>query len=136
MSNYTLHVEAALCIWEALIEYRTKNADNHDDPITICFEQRGTNEMRHAAIALSVLCSDLWHKLPEDERPDCFDWDYVPQFVAMLTWDANTSSIVTIPSLDEALEMYRAHWRELYGVKPCQHRDDGRGRCIDCEAIL
>jgi hypothetical protein len=120
MSNYIKHAEAACCIWEALLEraHNKRISDDKAKAIAYCFEQRGTNEMRHAAISLSVLCSDLWHALPEDERPHCFDWDYVPAFVDMLAWDANTSSLVAIPSVAEALEMYRAYWKAAYGIEP------------------
>jgi hypothetical protein len=106
MSNlFTEHAEAACCIWEALLERRTRD-DAEPDAIVDCFEQRGAGEMRHAAIALSLLCCDVWDELTPEERPDLFDWEFVPHFVYMLT-DAQHPRCVEIPSTEDAVALYR-----------------------------
>lgn len=107
-ATFARHAEAACCVWEALLERRRRD-DAEPDGIVEGFEQRGTNEMRHAAIALSALCSNLWDAIPEDERPDSFDWDFVPRFVDMLDWDATLPACVAMPTTEQALAIYRFH---------------------------
>lgn len=109
MSSFELHAEAACCIWEALLEHMQEmSKDEEVDDIVRCFSDRGTNEMRHAAIALSVLCCEVYAALPEDEHPACFDWHFVPTFVDALTWGPELPQCVEIPDTSTALALYRA----------------------------
>lgn len=109
MSKFELHAEAACCIWEALLDIRFKSdLPSFAPAIERCFEGRGTSEMRHAAIALSVLFSDTWHALDPDERDAIsFDWDFVPALVRKLIWDADLPMCVEIPDVPTALALYR-----------------------------
>jgi hypothetical protein len=130
--TFELHAEAACCIWEALLEIK-----DHDDcapesvrsAIVSCFHMKGTAEMRHAAIALSVLCCDVHDLMPEDERPIPYDWEFVPAFVCSLTWGWQHSRCVEIPDAETALRRLR----EYILQRDCDHhQDDGRGRCRHC----
>ncbi|WP_266031247.1 hypothetical protein [Brucella intermedia] len=79
-SNLThLQCEAALCIWEAMLE----NVVRQSPQLKRAFETYGTVEMRHCAIRLAPLACKVWDLMTEDERENLipYDWEFIPKFV-------------------------------------------------------
>lgn len=75
------HMEAACCLWEAILELHEKIPDLH-----AAFLRHGTAEMRMVAIDLAVEADEIWQDIPEDNRPDTFDWDFCHDFIKSLDW--------------------------------------------------
>jgi len=78
--------EAACCIWEEFLEIRKIspgkiNQFSTEGRILQGFEERGTAHMRMFAIALAERCHNDWVKAVEDGYDDCFDWDFVPNWI-------------------------------------------------------
>jgi hypothetical protein len=77
--NYThQHVEAALCLWEAVLESR------NDATIDAAFERHGAWALRQAMMDMSHHCDDVWLALTDlgnDDRVS-FDWEFCPAFIA------------------------------------------------------
>ncbi len=74
ISQYDL-TEAACCIWEELLN-RISNPK-----FEIAFEKHGHGHMRHLAIVHADQCHLDYAKAVEDGYDDCFDWDFVPDWV-------------------------------------------------------
>jgi hypothetical protein len=105
-TTYTkLHMEAATCLWEAMIEANTCWwASNPENParhhrftpvtspnlISMCklWDNYGTVEMRHAAIDLADFMLKVWDVLTEDEKEELipYDWEFVPAFLRAIHW--------------------------------------------------
>ncbi len=66
--------EAACCIWEEFLELKETTSR-----VKMAFEDYGTSEMRMKAVGLAEACHNDWVKA---EQVDCFDWEFVPQWVA------------------------------------------------------
>lgn len=80
--NYTRdHMEAACCLWEAMLELREKIPE-----LGRTFMDRGTTVMRLLAVDLAIEADEIWKDIPEDNRPDTFDWDFCPDFIKSLDW--------------------------------------------------
>jgi hypothetical protein len=83
-------IEAACCIWEALLE-TMKNVDHQlsmgmpcdvwDLKLLQGFQDHGASEMRHLAITHAHQCHMDYAKAVEDGYDDAFDWDFVPTWV-------------------------------------------------------
>lgn len=87
--TYThLHMEAATCLWEAMLENRedTEGYPGLDE----AFDFLGTVEMRHMAIALADDVLKVWDSMTEDEKEKCipYDWEFVPEFLKHVEADA------------------------------------------------
>lgn len=87
--TYTLlHMEAATCLWEAMLEYRN---DTEGYPgLDEAFELLGTVEMRHMAIALADDVLKVWNAMTEAEKEQCipYDWEFVPAFLKHVEADS------------------------------------------------
>lgn len=82
--SHDLLCEAALCIWENMLEIR------HGKPsLDETWDKFGTVAMRHAAIALAPAACSIWDMMSEDERQECipYDWEFIPAFVSLVKWD-------------------------------------------------
>lgn len=92
----TLHMEAALCLWEAMLESRDKLADLDE-----AWNRRGTVEMRHCAIQLAPAVGAVWDSMTEEEQEACipYDWEFVPLFLRCLTWEDHGPGVPTSPRL-------------------------------------
>lgn len=64
----------ALCVWEAILEIR----DRPD--VSEAFEAAGTNAIRSWALVLAAHLEEDWKKV-EHEYDECFDWEYVPDWI-------------------------------------------------------
>lgn len=80
----TLAVEAALCLWEAMLETR-----DDDKELQAAFDALGTFHMRHTAIALAPVVLGVWDALSETEREAFvpYDWEFVPAVLGLVNWD-------------------------------------------------
>jgi hypothetical protein len=67
-------LEAAMCIWEAVLEIR----DRPD--VKRAFEALGTNEVRHMAMGWVDACERDWQLVQEDYELS-YDWDFVPAWI-------------------------------------------------------
>lgn len=77
LKSYThLHMEAVACLWEAMLEGRYA-------ALRALWDNFGTVEMRHTAIALADDVLKVWDCMTEDEREKCvpYDWEFVPAFL-------------------------------------------------------
>ncbi len=85
MSNETLRAEAALCIWEAMLDTRDDNT-----PLDLRWEQWGTVEMRHCAIALAPVFLRVYDMIGQErlEALDLipYDWEFVPAVLKHVEW--------------------------------------------------
>lgn len=80
----TLQAEAAMCLWEAMLEGR--------DSLRVLdevWQDVGTVQMRHFAIELSPYVCQVWDTLSEDERESCipYDWEFVPALLKHIEWE-------------------------------------------------
>jgi len=90
----TLRMEAALCIWEAMIEARMKDAreaPNWTDDLNDRFAENGTVQMRHTAIALADKALETFDLIGGADGAEAlelipYDWEFVPAFVARVDW--------------------------------------------------
>jgi hypothetical protein len=71
-------VEAALCLWEAVLERRSDNA------IDAAFERHGAWALRQAVMSMAHHCDDVWLALTDLGNDDrvTFDWEFCPAYVA------------------------------------------------------
>ncbi len=79
--NYTHdQVQAALCLWEAVLEA----SRNDDAAITAAFELHGAWAMRDAVMGMAHHCDDVWLALTDLGNDDrvTFDWEFCPAYVA------------------------------------------------------
>lgn len=106
-----LHMEAALCLWEAMLDINMRGweRDPENDHRNTSLEPLianhaslyrtwvnvGTVEMRHMAVHLADFLLQTWDALTEDEQQDLipYDWEFVPAFLAQIEWDDGGSSI-------------------------------------------
>lgn len=90
----TLRMEAALCIWEAMLEAKR---DRHALPadwageMSLRWYERGTVEMRHLAIALAEKALSAFDLIGQHEGAEAldlipYDWEFIPAFVARVDW--------------------------------------------------
>jgi len=79
----TRHVEASLCLWEAMLEQRDAKPD-----LNAAFEAWGTVEMRHLAIRLGPVIDKAWASLTDREQFDCvpYDWEFVAECCTQMTF--------------------------------------------------
>jgi hypothetical protein len=73
--------EAAMCMWEYVIE-------NRDKPhIQAAIEAEGAGALRNNILARAEDCHKAW-LLVADNYPFCFDWDFVPEWMeANMNWN-------------------------------------------------
>lgn len=81
--SHDLLCEAALCIWEWMLENR-----DGIPAMNKTWDKQGTVAMRHAAIALAPAACTIWDMMTENERETCvpYDWEFIPAFVAQVDW--------------------------------------------------
>ncbi|MBN9310850.1 MAG: hypothetical protein J0I99_00535 [Devosia sp.] len=130
---FRLHVEASLCIWEDMLAAYTNHGrsdfsvamtDEQHAELADCWENRGTVEMRHAAIDLGPHACAAWDNIPEEDRELFvpYDWSFVPWFVNQVQWHPHSSAVYLLPSnlkerlADEAI-VRRGREAVLRGVK-------------------
>lgn len=90
----TLRMEAALCIWEAMLEAREESklvAPTWQTELEHAFRGRGSVEMRHVAIALSDDALRTFELIGSHEGAEeldliPYDWEFIPAFVALVDW--------------------------------------------------
>lgn len=85
-----LQMEAALCIWEAMIDRRREDADGSTS-LDRTWSAFGTVHMRHVSIALAPMACQVWAALSEDQRETLipYDWEFMPRFVGCLDFEAD-----------------------------------------------
>lgn len=91
MTTYTRdHMEAACCLWEAMLELRTakdfSTLPDGGDVVVAAFKAHGAVAMRDVAIDLAVVANAAWESAPADERTEPFDWEFCPKFILSLDW--------------------------------------------------
>lgn len=76
-------METALCIWEDMLQSK-----NSYPPLERAFEANGASAMRQRAMDLAPWVDAVYALHPE--FPDSFDWEFVPQVLEAVDWDAGT----------------------------------------------
>jgi hypothetical protein len=99
----TLHVEAALCLWEAMIDARLEASL---PAVCDAFEAAGSVTMRHHAISLAPYVLAVHDAIPEEDREGhAYDFAIVPAILATIIW---RGSGYILRSVDEAAAIARA----------------------------
>lgn len=86
MTHYTLsHLEAAACLWEAVLDLRDHPAAEPDDlaralAIRKSFKAIGTCTMRVIVVGWIDAVDTAWYRI-QNTCPFCFDWSFVKQWV-------------------------------------------------------
>jgi hypothetical protein len=86
MNHYTLsHLEAAACLWEAVLELRDRpDAEPHAIERALAirktFDVLGTSGLRLMVVGWTDAVDAAWYKAQESS-PFSFDWDFVPQWI-------------------------------------------------------
>jgi hypothetical protein len=81
------HVEAALCLWEQMIEANLnegKPGYEWAESLHVRWEEFGTVQMRHVCIALAPIADRVWEACRETGEEDHlvpFDWEFIPAFL-------------------------------------------------------
>lgn len=109
LSYSTPHVEAALCIWEELLEARPSTPD-----LDHFWDRVGTARMRHYAMGLSAYVVALWEALDGCTKDDLapFDWEYVPAALGLVRWGSRGPEL---PTQDDAVARMMVRAAELAG---------------------
>lgn len=105
MIHYTLsHLEAATCLWEAVIELRDRPAADPDAiaralAIRTSFDLIGTSAMRIIVVGWIDAVDAAWYRIQES-CPFCFEWSFVKQWVVdTIDWsDPDNPAIRLDPS--------------------------------------
>ncbi|MAM37769.1 MAG: hypothetical protein CL949_04560 [Erythrobacter sp.] len=76
-------LEAAACLWEAACKLIAEDSDLGRATKTLS-EAVGTAQFRLDVAMLAPECHAAWEAMSTEERDacDCFDWDFVPQWLA------------------------------------------------------
>ena len=113
--EYTfLEMEAALCVWECLVEMRQGWKHKGEDIIQKAWDDYGTVEMRlNVAVSIGRYAIEFYDMLPSgyvtDELGWSYDWDFIP-FVVSLVKDIRYSERSgglkpVMPSMAEAQQV-------------------------------
>jgi hypothetical protein len=96
MTTYTaLHMEAALCIWEEMLDERErKGPAENERPWKVAMRKMwhdyGTVSMRHEAIRLGPIACEVYDIIGCDRLEELdlipYDWEFIPAFVARVDW--------------------------------------------------
>lgn len=88
-----LEAEAALCLWEAMIEAKIeaeKRADYGDgvgSDLLSAWEDTGSLFMRHEALRLAHVVCETFDLIPADVRDGHpYDWEIVPAILDTFRW--------------------------------------------------
>lgn len=109
-TNEPLRIEAALCIWEAMLE-----AHEHAEPkpgivghtvsdwhtsLYDAWMDRGTVEMRHAAIGLADAALETFDLIGGTDGAEAlglipYDWEFIPAFLRHVEWDSHSQMVAS-----------------------------------------
>ena len=86
-----LHVEASLCLWEALLELES-SLNEKLNAIYFHMHDIGSCQARSNCIDLGPWIDDVWQGLGEDVQQTLipYDWEFVPGLMQFLTPDGWT----------------------------------------------
>lgn len=109
-----LQAEAALCIWEAMLDARLESSS---PAITAAFEAGGTVTMRHHALALSTFALAVHDALPDDvrEAPLAYDYEIIPAILNAVQW---TGAGYVLPPVADAAQTVAAALAPLIPAEP------------------
>lgn len=102
----TLRMEAALCIWEAMMEARSSFEDGSSETdwfrqMDALWAERSTVEMRHTAMDLADKALEVFDLIGGCEGAEAldlisYDWEFIPAFVARVDWTDCTADPAVI----------------------------------------
>lgn len=103
----TLRMEAALCIWEAMLDARFPGepAEGEDllwaNVMDETWAARGSVQMRHTAIDLADKALEVFDLIGRHEGAEAldltpYDWEFIPAFVALVDWTDCTADPAAI----------------------------------------
>jgi hypothetical protein len=104
----TLEMEAALCVWEAMLDRKAADKPFHGDGLLAFWERRGTVETRHAAIPVAQFALKVFDALGGADAIEAldlipYDWAFIPAVVNLVTWEAEGPSLPTIEAACDTL---------------------------------
>lgn len=89
-----LIAEAAMCIWEAMLDARYPGEQHPDlmEPMDRLWFDHGTVEMRHYAYRLALSALEVFELLGREycEEHDLipYDWEFIPAVVRLADWSS------------------------------------------------
>lgn len=115
--EYTaLHVEAALCIWEHMLDTRES-----DPPLDTAWTNTGTATMRDTARSLGPWVCDVYDLIPPDVTDlHAYDWEVVPAIMRTGRWwpaggFSHPDADVAADLVAAELEAEKARWTAAGG---------------------
>lgn len=107
----TLQVEAALCVWEAMLETRQSRA-----VMDFLWDGVGTSQMRHHAISIGVWAEQVFVRAKADHGANVFDaiaydWEFIPAALLLVTFNATNREGVHMPDIKQAADKLAAQFR-------------------------
>lgn len=96
ISDYD-RTDAALCLWEAVIDLKGRGAGKDDQPIDIAFEAIGWASMRSTVAGWAAMVHDDWQQaVTLNDYDDPFDWEFCPDWIAAnVTFDTSGATVKT-----------------------------------------
>jgi hypothetical protein len=90
-----LQVEAALCIWEEIIERTAKRRDSEHAALIAYRKNCGTGALRHESITLAAYCLAVYDLLPEHARDGYpYDWEIIPAILDTIDWSIGPQALL------------------------------------------
>ncbi|MBO9579497.1 MAG: hypothetical protein J7498_01235 [Sphingobium sp.] len=113
MTDHTESLETAACLWEAVLNFRDDPSTNSDSiertlAVRATFREIGTAALRLIVIGWTDAVEADWRRV-EDDYPLCFDWDFVPEWIAShVDWSSSTGPILRCDADDVCAQYYTA----------------------------
>ena len=100
-----LEMEAALCVWEQLLEWTGSNSPWWREDWAKLRDQIGTVELRHSSYVLGRWCLEVYDKAKQIGGEDVFDghaydWEVIPAILLHVEIEANGRFTIE-PDVDE-----------------------------------
>lgn len=104
-------MEAALCVWEHLLECCDAHSAHYDSAINDIYGKLGAAEFRTTAIGLGRYCQTVYDLIPEEVREGwAYDWDVIPAILCTIDWkNGHTAQLPPGQAAKIVTRQLRAH---------------------------
>lgn len=96
-------IEAAACLWEAVLDLKARGAGKDDQPIDRAFDGTGWAQMRMSVIGWAEYVHRDWEEAQRLTGYDApFDWDFCPDWIALnVTFDEHGADLASVRKCPE-----------------------------------